>query len=81
MKNTLTQVIGLNVKRIRQRLGLTQKALADKVEVTQAALSYIEKGERNPSVSTLDLLANALDTTAAILVWDYYGRAPKENGS
>lgn len=36
------------VKRIRQKLGLTQEGLAAKLGVTQTAVSYWEDGKRKP---------------------------------
>lgn len=64
----LTQAIGVNIKKARRKLGLSQQVLADKVEITQALLCYMEQGERNPSISTLEDLAKALGVTASDLL-------------
>jgi len=44
----------------RTHRGLTQAALAGQVGVSQAAISAIEQGKREPSVSLLRKLADAL---------------------
>lgn len=64
----LTKAIGVNIKKARLKLGLNQQALADKAEITQAALCYLEQGERNPSISALERLAKVLDVPVSILV-------------
>lgn len=75
MNHTITQTIGSNIKKARQKLKLNQRALADKAGITQAALCYIEQGERNPSISTLDLLACALETPMSFLVSIQYNES------
>ena len=39
---------------------LTQKQLSEKTGITQADISRIENGSRNPSISMVNRLANAL---------------------
>lgn len=53
---------------IRRRLeqGLTQKDLAMKVGTKQAAISRLESGKSNPTVSFLRHVANALDNELKI---------------
>ena len=45
---------------LRKRSGLTQKQLAEKLGCTAAYLSYIEKGQRIPSVEFMLKLKDAL---------------------
>jgi transcriptional regulator with XRE-family HTH domain len=61
--------IGANVKRIRQRLGLTQQTLAERAGLALKTLSRIENGE-DMNTSTLSALAAALDVPAAELFAD-----------
>jgi DNA-binding XRE family transcriptional regulator len=42
-----------NVRRERERAGLSQEALADACELRRGAIARIEKAEREPRVSTL----------------------------
>lgn len=49
-----------NVRRLRQRAGLSQQALADAASLSRRMLVNIEKGDVNVSLNTLDRLADAL---------------------
>lgn len=52
--------IGKNVKKIREKKGITQEKLAFEANLNRAYIGYIERGERNPSTDTLAKLAKAL---------------------
>lgn len=52
--------IGKNVKRIREKKGITQEKLAFEANLNRAYIGYIERGERNPSTDTLAKLSKAL---------------------
>ena len=54
-------MIGEAVKQRRDALGLTQRALAMEANTTAAAVSHIERGQRQPSADLLARLASALD--------------------
>ena len=56
----MRRLVGRNIFRIRQRLGMTQEALAEKSGFSQQYLSGLERGQRNPTVVTLYELAQAL---------------------
>lgn len=45
----------------RDVMGITQKELADRTQIYQADISKIERGLANPSVKTLQRLADGLD--------------------
>ena len=51
---------GSNVRRFRERAGLSQDALAHAADVHRVYLSGIERGKRSPSIETVEKLANAL---------------------
>ena len=59
MKNINTN-IGKNLKRIRKLRGLTIDALATSSGVSKSMISEIERGIRNPSITIIWSLANAL---------------------
>lgn len=47
------QIIGLIIKKERERQGLTQDALSEIISLDATNLSYIENGRRAPSFPTL----------------------------
>lgn len=59
------------IKRIRDERGLTQQALADLAGINKVTLNHIEQGKGNPSVSTLEKIAGALD----VEVRDFFPKA------
>lgn len=50
----------------RIRAGMTQIELAEKSGISQADISRLEKGTRNPSIALLKRLAEAMDSTLKI---------------
>lgn len=44
------------IKQLRTVLGLTQSEFANRISVTNASVSLIERGERNPSSQTIQLI-------------------------
>ena len=50
----------------RIKAGLTQIELSEKSGISQADISRLEKGTRNPSIALLKRLADALDSTLKI---------------
>ncbi|WP_209121853.1 helix-turn-helix domain-containing protein [Alkalihalobacillus sp. BA299] len=59
-KVNLNQVIGKRLKQIRAERGLSLDKLAQLTEVSKPMLGQIERGESNPTVSTLWKIANGL---------------------
>jgi len=57
----MRRLVGRNVKRLRQKRGLTQEQFADLSGFSQQYISSLEQGRRNPTVITLYELAIALD--------------------
>ena len=54
------QLVATNLRRQRRRAGLSQEALASATRLHRTELSLLERGERDPRVSTLVRLARAL---------------------
>ena len=50
----------------RIKAGMTQMELAQKSGISQADISRLEKGTRNPSLNLLKRLAEAMDSTLSI---------------
>lgn len=53
-------LVGRNVRRARIEKGLTQEELAARAGTSQFYISSLEAGRRNPTIETLDELAQAL---------------------
>jgi transcriptional regulator with XRE-family HTH domain len=64
----MRRLVGQNVKRIRQKKGLTQEKFAEISGFSQQYLSGLENGRRNPTVVTLYELATALGVSHMDLV-------------
>lgn len=52
--------IGKKVRKLREGLSLTQEELALSSGLNRAYIGYIERGERNPSTTTLSKIAKVL---------------------
>jgi transcriptional regulator with XRE-family HTH domain len=57
----MRKLVGQNVKRLRDKAGMTQEEFADRSGFSQQYISDLERGKRNPTVVTLYELAQALD--------------------
>lgn len=64
----LVENIAANLRRLRKLKNLTQKEIALSVGVPQGQYSRIENAKVEPTLSTLDKLAEALDVPLAELV-------------
>ena len=60
--------LGPNLKRIRTKKKMSQGDIARAIEVHRAYVSGIETGKRNPTLATIEKLANALGVTASELL-------------
>ncbi len=56
----IAEKLGKRIKKIRKSRKITQQKLAEKVGLSDKYIGAIERGERSPSVKTLDKIANAL---------------------
>jgi transcriptional regulator with XRE-family HTH domain len=53
-------IVGRNVRRLRERKGLTQEQLAFEAEIDLTYVGGIERGKRNPSLLVMARIADAL---------------------
>ena len=60
--------LGQNLKRIRTKKKMSQGDIARAIEVHRAYVSGIETGKRNPTLATIEKLANALGVSASELL-------------
>lgn len=68
--------IGENIKKARKKKGITQKELGDKLGITQSSIAMFENDKTNIKFSTLEKIANALDTGVFDL-FDLYNETMK----
>jgi transcriptional regulator with XRE-family HTH domain len=62
------EALGTRIRAARETAGMIQQQLADVLDVTQAAVSRWESGERDPGVADLIRIADALGVQAASLL-------------
>lgn len=60
--------IGTRIRQARERLGFNQAKLASEAEITPAAVSQIESGERTPSTPILKKIASVLRVSSDFLL-------------
>jgi transcriptional regulator with XRE-family HTH domain len=53
--------VGVHIRAVRERRGFSLRALAERCGLSINAISRIERGENSPTVSSLHLLAHALE--------------------
>jgi transcriptional regulator with XRE-family HTH domain len=61
--------LGRSIKLCRTNRGLSQEDLARKVGLSASYISLIEKGDRDPAVSTAEKIATALGVPMSLLTF------------
>lgn len=61
-------VVGKNIKKHRQKRGWSQEELSFNSDLHRTYISSLERGQRNPTVTVLNKIANALEIKASILL-------------
>lgn len=61
--DSMAKRLGENIKRIRTESGMTQADLCRKLDVDRAYMSNIESGKKNPTLSTIERIAKALNVS------------------
>lgn len=64
----LRDVVGRNIRAMRERRGLQQDALAHEAGIHVTYLSGVENGRRNMTLNVLERIARALGVTEGELV-------------
>lgn len=62
------ELIGLRIKELRKRKGLSQEELAEKAETSANYLSRMERGTENPTLDMLIKISDAL----AVEMWEIF---------
>ena len=60
--------LGENIRRIRLAKDMTQGDLCRKLEIDRAYMSNVESGKKNPTLSTIERIAKALDVSIEKLI-------------
>lgn len=55
-----TQILADNIRKFRNIKGLSQEELADMCNLHRTYIGSVERGERNVTLSTLEVIADAL---------------------
>lgn len=67
---------GQAVRALRVANGLTQEELADRAGLDRSYIGGVERGERNPSLSVIEKIAEGLGVTLAEL-FSYSAKGPR----
>lgn len=67
---TTKGIIGRNISRYRTAIGHTQQRMAVEMGISSSYLSYLERGERNPTVEKLEAIATYLGVPVIALFED-----------
>lgn len=60
--------LGSNLRRLRTERGLSQEAFADRANIHRTYVSDIERGARNPTITIVQRLGDALGVDAGDLL-------------
>ena len=66
----LAEVFGERLAELRKSRQLTQYELADQIGLSRAAISYFESRAKNPTLETVEMVANFFNVPATILIAD-----------
>jgi transcriptional regulator with XRE-family HTH domain len=61
--------LGKAIKAIRTARGLTQKELAQRADLSVSYFSLLETNKRDPSISTIESIAQALNVPVSIMIF------------
>ena len=75
-RDTVYQVAGRNIRRLRLEAGFTQQALAERAGLSTPFVSFLEIGRKKGSLESYDRLAGALGVPIATLFAATPDKAP-----
>lgn len=73
MEGDLQRTVGRNLRRHRERAGLSQERLAQRLEWHRTYVGAVERGERNLTLRTVERLSEQLGVHPLELLWDAEG--------
>ena len=63
----INNIVGDNIRRLRENLNITQEELAFRCDLTQGHINYIENGKRGFTKKSLEKIAKALGVQTSLL--------------
>jgi transcriptional regulator with XRE-family HTH domain len=72
MVHDINKIFGKKVAEMRKNQNLSQEELADRCGVHRTYIGSIERGEKSPTLNTIEKIANGLNTDIFRLFSDYY---------
>ncbi len=67
----ITEILSCNIRRLRAGIALSQEQLADKCGLHRTYVGAVERGERNVTLSSLELLSSALGVDVPTLLSEH----------
>jgi transcriptional regulator with XRE-family HTH domain len=68
VRHDVAKRFGQRIRKLRAEQKLSQEALAAKADIDRAFLSGIERGVENPTLFTIQAIADALETSVGNLM-------------
>jgi transcriptional regulator with XRE-family HTH domain len=66
--NKLSAIVGNNIKKYRKILNISQEELAERAGLHRTYIGGIERGERNITLDSLQVIAIALNVAPIVLI-------------
>jgi len=76
----LNEIFGALLRTLRQERGISQEELAFRADVDRTFISLLERGQRQPSLSTVFQLAQALSVKPSVIIERVELEAAKAKG-
>ena len=64
----LVKILSDNLRRLRLEHGLSQEALAERCGLHRTYIGSIERGERNATLGSIEVIANSLNVSVPLLL-------------
>ena len=71
----LARTLGRATRALRAERGWSQEFLAERISLDQTYISKLERGQRNPALSTIERLAEALEVEPSQLFSEHDDRS------
>ena len=68
MRHNIAKLFGKRVRELRKRKGFSQERLAEESELDRSFMSGIERGVENPTLYTIQAIAEGLGVTVGELM-------------